>query len=368
MEIAIIGGGNIGTQFAVHCASKGHNVTVFTSRPQQWSTHIKLVDRSNAPFLEGDVSVTDDIKSALNSVDLIFITTPSFMADEISAKVAAALPNRSKKTYIGLIPGTGGMECAFYKYNKNCIIFGLQRVPSVVRLIEYGRSACAVGYRNKLHVAALDGRFSAECAELIEDIFDIQTATVPSYLSLTLTPSNPILHTSRLYNIFGSYVSGEKFERNPLFYEEWNDESSSLLIKMDDEVQRICKALPEFDLSDVKSLKVHYESDTPSSLTKKIGSIEGFKGIYSPMIKSDDGFVPDYNSRFFTADFPYGLWILIQIAGFAGVSVPNMQAVYDWYEGFSGSNAKKFSYGDYQITNRVQFIDFYLQNHLQDKN
>ena len=34
MRITIVGGGNIGTQFAVHCAEKGHEVIIYTSTPE----------------------------------------------------------------------------------------------------------------------------------------------------------------------------------------------------------------------------------------------------------------------------------------------------------------------------------------------
>ena len=42
MNITIVGGGNIGTQFAVHAASKGHQVTIFTSKPEKWSRRINV--------------------------------------------------------------------------------------------------------------------------------------------------------------------------------------------------------------------------------------------------------------------------------------------------------------------------------------
>ncbi|MBR4376501.1 MAG: NAD(P)-binding domain-containing protein, partial [Spirochaetia bacterium] len=37
MKITIVGGGNIGTQFAIHCAEKGHDVVIFTSKPEKFS-------------------------------------------------------------------------------------------------------------------------------------------------------------------------------------------------------------------------------------------------------------------------------------------------------------------------------------------
>lgn len=44
MRITIVGGGNIGTQFAVHCAREGHSVTMFTSRLERFSKTLSCVD------------------------------------------------------------------------------------------------------------------------------------------------------------------------------------------------------------------------------------------------------------------------------------------------------------------------------------
>lgn len=82
-------------------------------------------------------------------------------------------------------------------------------------------------------------------------------------MNLTLIPSNPILHTTRLRKLFEDYTDGIVYYRVPLFYEEWTHETSQLLFKCADEVQTLCKLLNQFDLSYVKSLKLHYESSTP---------------------------------------------------------------------------------------------------------
>ena len=47
MKVAIAGGGNIGTQFAVHFAEKGHNVYIHTSKPEKFSSMLSIVDHNN---------------------------------------------------------------------------------------------------------------------------------------------------------------------------------------------------------------------------------------------------------------------------------------------------------------------------------
>ena len=66
-----------------------------------------------------------------------------------------------------------------------------------------------------------------------------------------MTPSNPILHTSRLYSLFSEWHKGIIYKSVPLFYEDWDDQSSRLLLACDTEVQDICHALYGFDLQEI---------------------------------------------------------------------------------------------------------------------
>lgn len=159
--------------------------------------------------------------------------------------------------------------------------------------------------------------------------------------------------------MFKDYEIGKYYNKVPLFYEEWNDESSSLLFKCDEEVQSLCKALIDFNLTYVKSLKLHYESETIEELTKKIRSIKGFKGLETPCIKSEYGYVPDFTSRYFIADFPFGLSIIKQIMDFVGIEAPNCKETLTWYYGLSNTDVTEFRYADYDINNFDDFVEFY---------
>ena len=356
MKIVIIGGGNIGTQLAVHCSQKNETY-IYTSTPDVFVPDIQIVDEHDKIFLAGkNIRATSDPKTAFIDADYIFITYPAFMLNDIAKTL---LPFVHADVYIGIVPGTGGGECAFKEHiAKGAVLFGLQRVPSVARLIEKGKKVRAVGYRDRLYVASLPTARALSIASDISDFIGVACDAMPNYLNLTLTPSNPILHTTRLKTLFGDYQEGVFYDRVPLFYEEWNNESSELLFKCDAEVQNICTVLKDFDLSFVKSLKDHYESYTPEALTAKIRSIEGFKGLTSPVIKTNYGYIPDFKSRYFTADFSYGLSILVQIGDFLGLEIPNMKSTLEWYRRVSGDK-KEYSFGLYGIENREEFIEFY---------
>lgn len=228
------------------------------------------------------------------------------------------------------------------------VICGLQRVPSVARLIHYGESVAAIGYRKALFAAALPAGEGRRCAEMLSALFDMSCTVLPHYLNVTLTPSNPLLHTVRCKTLFGDFHPGKIYSEVPLFYEEWTDETSELLLTCDEEVQGLCRALSPLELSFVRSLREHYESTTPQALTRKIRSIQGFKGLTSPVLRQGQGFVPDFESRYFRADFPYGLHILCEIAALAGHPVPTLTLLYDWYVSLAHPQTQ-FSFADYGI-------------------
>lgn len=359
MNITIVGGGNIGTQFAVHCSEMLHHVMVFSSKPERFHSHISIVDENGTLIHQGVIAgASSDPETTFSNVDLIFVTVPAECMSSVAKKI---YPYVKAGMMIGLIPGTGGGECAFRGcLEKGAIIFGLQRVPGVARLVEYGKSVCVTGYREKLHVAALPYKDTEKARQIVSDIFNMPCEALPNYLNLTLTPSNPILHTTRLKTIFDNYRPGVSYDSIPLFYEEWTDMSSQLLLDCDDEVQQICRKLNQFDLAGVKSLRIHYESQTIQQITQKISSIKSFRGLTTPSVKKDGRYIPDLHSRYFVSDFSFGLSILVQIADFVGVDAVNLKETLEWYQTIK-LEKEEYHFTDYGIRNYEEFVSFYRQ-------
>lgn len=192
-----------------------------------------------------------------------------------------------------------------------------------------------------------------------EKMFSIPCHSLPDYLSVTFTSSNPILHTSRLYSTFKYNPAEYEYDRNFMFYEEWNDESSKMLIACDRELQMICNEIKGLDLSNVVSLCDYYESHTVEDMTKKISGIKAFKGIDSPMIQKNNGkWVIDWNSRYFTADFPYGLAIIYSFAKTINIETPNIGTVLSWYTN-NTSGFKSIDICDYGLRDLDSIIKYY---------
>lgn len=357
-SITIIGGGNIGTQFACTCASKGYKVNIYSSKPEKYTGELTIVDSEKNVIRKGKINkVSSCLGEAIGDSKIIFVIHPAYM---FASDAKQLLPFIKPGMAIAAIPGTGGAEFAFKKcIERGAVLFGLQRVPSVARLVEYGKTVCCEGYRDKLYLASIPATEGKSLAEFITGLFDIPCEPLKNYLSVTMTPSNPILHTTRLATMFADYEEGKVYEKNPLFYGEWTDESSERLLECDAEHQNMLRLLDEMDLTAVKSLVEHYDnSDTPEKLTRKMQSIKSLHNLTSPMKKVEHGWIPDFESRYFTADFPYGLAIIEEIGELLGADIPQIRKTMSWYREKTG-NCNRLELKEFGIKSKEDIYEFY---------
>lgn len=329
-KITVVGGGNVGTLIAGEFCKKGHQVTIYTRDQSKWSDTITVYNKDDdSEYTVKPHKITSDIPSSLYESELIFITLPSVATKEYIEKSEKYI---KPGTWICFYPGTGGIEFLSNNLlNKGCVIFGTQRICSVARLKEYGKSVTTAGKRKQIFLGAIPKSYTDRASKLFSELFDIETISLPNYLNVTLTPSNPILHPSRLYNVFKNYTEGLTYDKVPLFYEHWDDATSKTLIKLDNELHEMLKKI-NLDTSYIKSLLEHYESTDYKSLTKKIKSIESLKGLTTPCVLKENGYIPDLDSRYFTADFPHGLIIIKSFAMILGQNTPGIDSVIDWYQ------------------------------------
>ena len=122
---------------------------------------------------------------------------------------------------------------------------------------------------------------------------------------------------------------GTYLTKNSLFYSSWTDEASDLLIKMDIEFFGLLDKLG-VSTEHLPTLLQHYEVQDAESLTQKIKNIPAFSNILSPMKQTPNGWVPDFESRYFTEDFPFGLRFIYELAHANNINTPNIDKVYQW--------------------------------------
>ena len=233
--------------------------------------------------------------------------------------------------FLGFIPAYGGAEFFCEELiRKGVTIFGLQKPPYVCRTKEKGKIAGLMSKKPKLYEASIPYKKSCEVAAVLEDMLQIRTEVLPNYMNVTLLPGNPLLHTSDSYYYLKNYKEGQFFPHQIYYYQSWNDECSRIICNFSDEMETVCSKLP-IDLSGVQSIQTYYESPTPEDLTRKFHSIPSFYPLTLPMIQTQDGYIPDFNSRFFTEDIQFGVCIIKGLALLAGGATPTADRILAWH-------------------------------------
>lgn len=326
MKICICGGGNLGHVCAGFLANRGHEVSILTTKPARWNTELKIVapDKTFAGKL---ALVTSKPEEVIPQSEMVLVCLPGFALHEELVKIK---PHLSHGVTIGsVVSSTGFFFEAFKVLPPDIPIFGFQRVPFISRIIEYGKKAELKGYKETLHVAIEHTIDKESIRKELEELFEKPVSIADSYYEVSLSNSNPLLHPARLYTMWKDWQPGIFYPRNPQFYAEWTREASAILIQMDNEFQELLKTLG-LKPGCIPTILDYYESTNEITLTQKLHDIKAFQGILSPMKEIEGGFIPDFSSRYFVEDFPYGMRFIVETAHQHNVEIPTIEKVYQW--------------------------------------
>ena len=327
-KVCICGGGNLGHVVAGFLAAHGDcEVSLLTRHPDRWQQQLEITT-PDGTILKGELkTISADPNEVVSPADIVLLCLPGFSIREVLQQIQPAL---TAGTAVGsVVCSTGFFFEAFKILSDQNPLFGFQRVPFISRLKEYGHSADLLGYKPNLSMAIEQTNEKEALKTTIEQLFRVPVQLLASYYEVSLTNSNPLLHPARLYSLWKDWHEGVAYPKESLFYEQWTIEASNYLIQMDQEFQQLLSVLPVTKGS-IPTILDYYESKDAISLTHKLQSILAFKGIKSPMKQVEGGYVPDFSSRYFTEDFPYGLQIVQQQARQHGVSTPMIDEILRW--------------------------------------
>ena len=324
MKICICGGGSLGHVCAGVLASrKGVELNIYSGHPESWQPSITVTDPDGKKFVAHPHRISGDPEEVVSGQDMILFCLPGFLIEKTLRDIRPYIGN----AVVGsVVSSTGFFFFAHNVLGPDAKLFGFQRVPFIARVAEYGRSANLLGYKSGLAAAVEGVEDREDFRSSLERFFLTPVSLLDNYLEASLTNSNPILHTGRLYTMFFGKEE-EVFDHNILFYKEWTDASSKKLIAMDQEFFRLLDVL---GVRSIPTLLDYYESTDAASLTRKISSIAAFQGILSPMKAVLGGWKVDFGSRYFTEDFPYGLRWIKQLADKYNIDTPVIDEVFAW--------------------------------------
>lgn len=327
LRICIVGGGSLAHVCAGELATRPEvEVSVLTRRPEFWCQTLRITHPNGDVFSGTLACVTAEPAAALRDCNIALLCLPGYAIEDTLQRIA---PHLTPQTIVGsIVSSTGFFFAAHRQLPSATPIFGFQRVPYIARTTTYGAAANLLGYKPSLAIA-VEGNTDAEALRrCVEELWQTPTKLLASHYEASLTNSNPILHTARLYSLWHDW-DGQPLPSQTLFYSEWTDKTSELLIAMDAEFMQLLEALGVTPGA-VPPLLEYYESHDAPSLTRKIRSIAAFRNILAPMVAVEGGWEPDFTNRYFTEDFPYGLSHIVRLAEEHAIEAPHLRCVYDW--------------------------------------
>ena len=337
INVTICGGGSLGhVSLGVLSSHSDVSVRLLTNHPEKWQSQIVVTDLDGKKYNGSIDKVTANAEEVISDADIVLFCLPGFLIEKTLLQIK---PFLNHGTMVGsIVSSTGFFFFAHKVLGMSAKLFGFQRVPFIARVTDYGKAANLLGYKKSLAIAAenIDERDSF--AKLIGRLFLTPTNLLDSFYEACLTNSNPILHTGRLYSMWHDW-DGAPYDHCILFYKEWTEDAAQWLIDMDAEFMRLLEKLP-MNQKAVPPLLEYYESTDAKSLAAKLSSIKAFETIKAPMKETENGWIPDFESRYFTEDFPFGLRFIVDLSRKHGVETPKIDIVYEWGLGKCRENTK----------------------------
>jgi len=253
-----------------------------------------------------------------------------------------------------VMPGMGGFDwIARQICNKagasNVILWAVKDVPFMSAWLVPGVSVTNLGPKTALYLAMASGAAVAAkvAAHVLLELTGIPVVQLQQFMTITLTPGNPIMHPSIMYGMFGphSQWDGRPLPEKPLFYETVSELSSYFLQRADDEVQAIKNAISRETgavLTEVwplrQNLKHVYGDIVADNRTLMLAmrTNRAYATIRTPLKQVEGGFTIDVSHRFFQEDVPFGLVILRDLADLCHVKTPYIDEILRWCQGLMG--------------------------------
>jgi len=281
-----------------------------------------------------------DPRDAVSDSQIILLALPAFAHEVVLGEIA---PYLQPGTWIGALPARGGFDLMARDILKDDLsrytIFGFQTLPWACRIQIYGQQAMVLGKKEQVDLAVSPHHLSPVVTSEFQKLLGVKLNFVSNFLSLTLSDTGQIIHPGIMYGLFRGW-DGAPYDSQLLFYQSVDVEIASILQSMSDEIQTLCLNI-ERQFSGIDLLSVHpidkwilrsYSASitNKSSLQSCFATNSSYTGLLAPMQKIQNGYIPDYKSRYLLEDVPYNLLVTRGVAELSGVPTPLIDQVIEW--------------------------------------
>ncbi len=313
MKITVIGAGNAGTTISADLSNKGHCVTlVKTSNSLHNEHHIRLSQTNTVKVFDLDktyeakINFTDDIKSAVQSAELIIVFVQTNYHKDIISRISPYL--RSGQTVL-LEPG----------YLSTCFLLSECKEDITVIEAESSSIDCRITapgevtvlFKNVLNPFGVYPVEKRDHAEKILSELEYPFTITNSVIEAALHNPNLIVHTvGAIMSIPRiEYSKGDYWMYREVFTPHvWNIVEALDKEKMDVLEKLGCERLPY-----VEACKLRNSTDKDENA---LDAFFDYANNHSPSGPT----TPD--SRYITEDVPQGLVLLESLASVLDIDVP----------------------------------------------
>lgn len=250
LRIAIIGSGNLEIALAgeIRQSNPETSITIVKTRPKQLENNFSITSINYDNHANVATDFTADLITekyeAVSSVDMIFITVPKSIISCVSDHLSNHI---TPDTNICIVPLSSLSElsvCANIDMKDNDkVLFGFNRIPYICRLShdpKTGKTSVLSHRKQQVNCFNIIREIGTST---LSDLLNVDIVKSSRHiLSTTLTKSNPLLHTSRLFDIHLTN-SVSKNITNKYFYADWSLSAFVFYSILDRELQHIIQQL-----------------------------------------------------------------------------------------------------------------------------
>ena len=359
-QVCIVGGGNAAHALAALLPSRGIRTVWYAPYGEEAETiNLELAKHHvmsatfaphNTPsgLVQGRPEIVSaNAKDVIPTSDVLLFLVPSFAYAPILFQIKDHI---QKGTLIAVTPGQGGFDWLAQEIlgpalSSEIILCAIMPMPFNCRITEFGHSVAVQTFKKHYWVGVVPEAKKEYALAVTRILFGGDVNFAGHFIHCTLYPINAIIHPQRLYRFCKDWTAGElPFDENPLFYESMDDESVMYMDVVNKELLEVCHGLTAqgmpvnvphiFDF-----LRSVYPEVNASSLVEIFTLNDAYKGFRFPCKKvqfEGEGWIPDFENRYFTEDIPFGLCVYKGIADIVDVPTPMMDEVLGWAQTHMG--------------------------------
>jgi hypothetical protein len=344
-QVTICGGGNASHVVVPLLKDYGVSVTLYTPFAEEAaffsaglsSGGISLIEAGHSPVTGAADLITTDPREAARA-DLVLLVLPAFAHGPTLGTLS---PYLAEEAVIGAIPARSGFELQadFYlnlKSSKRTIFCG-QTLPWACRIIEQGQKVKVLGAKEQVGLATVPSTAAVELSAWLSRALKVKFVPMKGSLAVSLGNIGQVIHPGIMYGLLKNYNGAVWSAKEiPLFYQGVTEEIATLLETLSAEIVQTAQLLTQkygIDLNEVITVRQwltdSYSAsiEDKSTLARAFCTNRSYRGLKVLVVEVENGYKPDFKSRYLTEDIPYGLLYSKAVAAMIDFPTPHMDQV-----------------------------------------